>query len=302
MDRKWVKMKRRNRVSFIRLIRRKLRTTIGLQFMDFDLRRDIPGLRYILVKLLCLSSNVGIREKSQGGAVFQDLILLGIDEYCSDFLAYSEDHQYDWENAFLGWIGESKRRVEDRRLSQNHWGPWNLVKVQKSSVLSLIRCSVLCFPSAPPQKVSLLSLHLSACGPLACQLAQHAVVLKINDWIFCHGGLLPRHGCRKGASIGNFAVAYGIDVRILACKPDKTKAGGLLSRVDRRTSGVSDSICSCSSCSGAALEEDTGMQIRQDKSGSFTIERMNNEVSQGTRGLREDDDIHNFPSMPVPRN
>jgi len=146
----------------------------------------------------------------------------GIDE-CSDFLAYSEDHQYDWENAFLGWIGESKRRVEDRRLSQNHWGPWNLVKVQKSSVLSIIRCSVLlCFPSAPPQKVSLYSLYLSACGtftddivlqyedrdkrryefarsimlrpggPLACQLAQHAVVLEINDWIFCHGGLLPR--------------------------------------------------------------------------------------------------------------
>ncbi|KAJ6948688.1 hypothetical protein NC651_002873 [Populus alba x Populus x berolinensis] len=147
--------RRRNRVSFIRLICRKLRTTIGLQFMDFDLRRDIPGLRYILVKLLCLSSNAliqlgdvldrgeeeipilpslhssGIREKAQGGGVE---LVNGNHESMNvevDFLAYSEDHQYDWENAFLGWIGESKRRVEDRRLSQNHWGPWNLVKRQK---------------------------------------------------------------------------------------------------------------------------------------------------------------------------
>lgn len=31
-------------------------------------------------------------------------------------------------------------------------------------------------------------------GPLACELARHAVVLKVNDWIFCHGGLLPHHG------------------------------------------------------------------------------------------------------------
>jgi pectinesterase len=34
---------------------------------------------------------------------------------------------------------------------------------------------------------------------------------------------------------------------------------------------------------------------------AYGIERMNKEVSQWTRGLREDDDIHNFPSMPVPR-
>jgi hypothetical protein len=34
---------------------------------------------------------------------------------------------------------------------------------------------------------------------------------------------------------------------------------------------------------------------------AYGIERMNKEVSQWTRGLSEDDDIHNFPSMPVPR-
>lgn len=31
-------------------------------------------------------------------------------------------------------------------------------------------------------------------GPLAFELARHAVVLKVNDWVFCHGGLLPHHG------------------------------------------------------------------------------------------------------------
>jgi hypothetical protein len=31
-------------------------------------------------------------------------------------------------------------------------------------------------------------------GALACELSHHPVVLKINDWMFCHGGLLPHHG------------------------------------------------------------------------------------------------------------
>lgn len=31
-------------------------------------------------------------------------------------------------------------------------------------------------------------------GPLARELARHSVVLKVNDWLFCHGGLLPHHG------------------------------------------------------------------------------------------------------------
>ncbi|XP_016458883.1 shewanella-like protein phosphatase 1 isoform X2 [Nicotiana tabacum] len=36
-------------------------------------------------------------------------------------------------------------------------------------------------------------------GPLACELARHGVVLKVDDWLFCHGGLLPHH------------VAYGLE-------------------------------------------------------------------------------------------
>lgn len=38
------------------------------------------------------------------------------------------------------------------------------------------------------------SMLLRPGGPLARELAQHAVVLKVNDWVFCHGGLLPHHG------------------------------------------------------------------------------------------------------------
>lgn len=38
------------------------------------------------------------------------------------------------------------------------------------------------------------SILLRPGGPLACELASHAVVLKIDDWVFCHGGLLPHHG------------------------------------------------------------------------------------------------------------
>lgn len=35
---------------------------------------------------------------------------------------------------------------------------------------------------------------LSPGGPLAMQLAAHGVVLKVNDWLFAHGGVLPHHG------------------------------------------------------------------------------------------------------------
>lgn len=38
------------------------------------------------------------------------------------------------------------------------------------------------------------SVLLRPGGPLASELGRHAVVLKIDDWVFCHGGLLPHHG------------------------------------------------------------------------------------------------------------
>ncbi len=43
------------------------------------------------------------------------------------------------------------------------------------------------------------SMLLRPGGPLACELAQHAVALKVNDWVFCHGGLLPHHGKNSNA-------------------------------------------------------------------------------------------------------
>lgn len=52
----------------------------------------------------------------------------GFDE-CADFLEYLKDYHYDWEEAFVGWIGASKRWKEERRMSKNYWGPLNLVKV-----------------------------------------------------------------------------------------------------------------------------------------------------------------------------
>ncbi|KAF5778141.1 putative metallo-dependent phosphatase [Helianthus annuus] len=43
------------------------------------------------------------------------------------------------------------------------------------------------------------SVLLRPGGPLALELARHPVVLKVDDWVFCHGGLLPHH------------VTYGIE-------------------------------------------------------------------------------------------
>jgi hypothetical protein len=38
------------------------------------------------------------------------------------------------------------------------------------------------------------SLLFEAGGPLAKELARHGVALKVNDWLFAHGGIMPDHG------------------------------------------------------------------------------------------------------------
>lgn len=53
---------------------------------------------------------------------------------CSDFLAYLDEYE-NWESAFVGWLGVSRRWKEERKVSQNNWGPWSLVRVLKLSVL-----------------------------------------------------------------------------------------------------------------------------------------------------------------------
>lgn len=48
---------------------------------------------------------------------------------CADFLKHLEICDHNWEEAFVGWAGVSKRWKEDHKVLQDHWDPWNLVKV-----------------------------------------------------------------------------------------------------------------------------------------------------------------------------
>ncbi|XP_058198774.1 shewanella-like protein phosphatase 1 isoform X2 [Rhododendron vialii] len=144
------------------------------------------------IAILSLLRSLDIQAKAKGGAVFQVngnhetmnvsadfryVDLRGFDE-CLDFLEYLNDCKNNWEEAFVTWVGVSER-LKDFKMSQQYWDPWNLVKRQQG----VIARSTLLRPG----------------GPLACELARHAVVLKVDDWVFCHGGLLPHH------------VAYGLE-------------------------------------------------------------------------------------------
>ncbi|XP_030963887.1 shewanella-like protein phosphatase 1 isoform X1 [Quercus lobata] len=145
------------------------------------------------IAILSLLRSLDIQAKAEGGAVFQvngnhetmnvegdfRYVASGAFDECIDFLEYLDECTNDWEEAFVSWIGVSGRWKKERKMSQNYWGPLNLVKRQKGMIAR--------------------SMLLRPGGPLASELAQHAVVLKVNDWVFCHGGLLPHH------------VAYGIE-------------------------------------------------------------------------------------------
>ncbi|KAF6144823.1 hypothetical protein GIB67_038922 [Kingdonia uniflora] len=144
------------------------------------------------IAILSLLRSLDIQAKIEGGAVFQvngnhetmnvegdfRFVDQGAFEECMNFLEYLGDYDDNWDEAFVGWIGVSERWKENRKMSQSYWGPLNIVKRQKG----VIARSALLRPG----------------GLLACELAKHAVVLQVDDWIFCHGGLLPHH------------VAYGI--------------------------------------------------------------------------------------------
>ncbi|ONK77116.1 uncharacterized protein A4U43_C02F3260 [Asparagus officinalis] len=144
------------------------------------------------IAILSLLRSLNIQAESSGGAVFQvngnhetmnvegdfRYVDPGSFDECIDFLEYLQGYE-NWEEAFVGWISVAERYKEDRRMSQSPWGPWNLKKRQKE----IVARSSLFRPG----------------GPMACELARHGVILKVGDWIFCHGGLLPHH------------VAYGIE-------------------------------------------------------------------------------------------
>ncbi|KAJ4840476.1 hypothetical protein Tsubulata_000388 [Turnera subulata] len=124
------------------------------------------------IAILSLLRSLDVQAKAQGGAVFQvngnhetinvegdfRYVEPGAFDESTDFMEYLDDSKYDWENAFVGWIRESKRWRNDRKLFQNYWDSWNLVKRQKG----VIARSLLFRPG----------------GPLACELARHGVVLK----------------------------------------------------------------------------------------------------------------------------
>lgn len=145
------------------------------------------------IAILSLLRSLNHQAKSKGGAVFQlngnhetmnvegdfRYVDAGAFDECGDFYEYLIDYDYDWEEAFSSWISVTERLKRDRRVSKDYWGPWNLVKRQKG----VIARSALLRPG----------------GLLARELAQHAVILKVDDWVFCHGGVLPHH------------VAYGIE-------------------------------------------------------------------------------------------
>ncbi|KAI7730801.1 hypothetical protein M8C21_021400 [Ambrosia artemisiifolia] len=127
------------------------------------------------IAILSLLRSLQIQAKEHGGAVFQvngnhetmnvegDFRYVdsgGFDE-CSDFLEYLNDCGHDWEDAFASWCEVSETWKQERTMAHNSWGPWNLVKRQKG----VIARSVLLRPG----------------GPLACELARHPVVLKIQS-------------------------------------------------------------------------------------------------------------------------
>ncbi|XP_047317322.1 shewanella-like protein phosphatase 1 [Impatiens glandulifera] len=145
------------------------------------------------IAILSLLRSLDIQAKANGGAVFQvngnhetinvegdyRYVDPGAFDECLYFYEYLNECNHDWEEAFKSWFRVSKELKKQKKTSQNYWGAWNLVKRQQG----VIARSALLRPG----------------GPLACELAKHGVVLKIDDWVFCHGGLLPHH------------VAYGID-------------------------------------------------------------------------------------------
>ncbi|KAL2899251.1 Shewanella-like protein phosphatase 1 [Bienertia sinuspersici] len=145
------------------------------------------------IAILSLLRSLDMQARLQGGAVFQvngnhetmnvegdyRYVDSGAFDECTDFLEYLNERNHNWEEAFIDWIAVSERYKENRGKSRNYWGPLNLVKRQRG----VIARSVLLQPG----------------GRLARELARHPIVLKVNDWVFCHGGLLPHH------------VGYGIE-------------------------------------------------------------------------------------------
>ncbi|KAL9316542.1 hypothetical protein ACSQ67_017543 [Phaseolus vulgaris] len=171
------------------------------------------------IAILSLLRSLDKQAKAKGGAVFQvngnhetmnvegDFRYVdsgGFDE-SNDFLEYINGSENDWEQTFTSWVNVSERWKEDRTMSKGYWGHWNLLEyktsflISKRNIVSLFFDEVFQLLGQRQKGVIARSVLFRPGGLLARELARHAVVLKVNDWIFCHGGLLPHH------------VAYGLE-------------------------------------------------------------------------------------------
>nr|XP_018684362.1 PREDICTED: shewanella-like protein phosphatase 1 [Musa acuminata subsp. malaccensis] len=153
------------------------------------------------IAILSLLRSLDIQAKSTGGAVFQRLpILFTLSRakiassalsarnlvLCDRTIQFPSRRLQDAQRHAIGSAGDAQScqaREEIRWIKQYENSPnederWDLRRQQ-----AVIARSSLLRPG----------------GPLACELGRHSVVLKVDDWIFCHGGLLPHH------------VAYGLE-------------------------------------------------------------------------------------------
>ncbi|XP_065017089.1 shewanella-like protein phosphatase 1 isoform X1 [Musa acuminata AAA Group] len=168
------------------------------------------------IAILSLLRSLDIQAKSTGGAVFQvngnhetmnvegdfRYVDPGAFDECIDFLDYLDEYKGHWDDAFIGWIRATKW-WKKKRTSESYWTRWNFLKVSAlCSYCTSVSLALAIFPKILGQRqqaVIARSSLLRPGGPLACELGRHSVVLKVDDWIFCHGGLLPHH------------VAYGLE-------------------------------------------------------------------------------------------
>ncbi|KAI5073073.1 hypothetical protein GOP47_0011086 [Adiantum capillus-veneris] len=139
------------------------------------------------IAIISLLRWLNMQAQLNGGAVFQvngnheTINVEGDFRYvdplgfyeADNFVVYCEqEHNGDFEAALTAWRVACEQRKAAKQASYN-WMPWNLLKMQKG--------------------MAARSLLFSPGGPLARELARHGVVLRVNDWLFAHGGVLPHH-------------------------------------------------------------------------------------------------------------